>query len=230
VERRGTTGDQCGLKDFKQFLPGGAEAYGPPHVGHQALAVSAPVCQEGDGHEFAHLGRDVASFTQGQLVDPVVCLSEVGIRPGCKFPLGLDVPSCRLHARNELLRLRGSVVVAHVVSSEVRGLKPLGHQRRPEPLGRVGDDRLPPPVAPSAIHRVESAPPDAITGVSTVRRIPRTVIERVSLPSTGGSTRPSVSPEALVCLGSEEYGTSCVLTFYDMRVIVSGNGWVFKHS
>ena len=28
--------------DFKQFLLRRAEAYGPPHVGHQPLAVGAP--------------------------------------------------------------------------------------------------------------------------------------------------------------------------------------------
>ena len=69
VERRGSTGHQCGLKDFKQFLLGGAEAYGPLHMGHQTLAVRAPERQEGDGHEFTHLGRDVAPLAQGQLVD-----------------------------------------------------------------------------------------------------------------------------------------------------------------
>ena len=34
MERGGSTGKQCGRQDFKQFLLGGAEAYGPPHVGH----------------------------------------------------------------------------------------------------------------------------------------------------------------------------------------------------
>src|SRR5262249_11341290 len=47
----------------------------------------------------------------------------------------VNVSPCRLHARDQLLCLRGSVVVAHVISSKARGLKPLGHQRRPRPLG-----------------------------------------------------------------------------------------------
>ena len=39
VERRGSTGNQGGLKDFKQFLFGGAEAYGPLHMGDQTFPV-----------------------------------------------------------------------------------------------------------------------------------------------------------------------------------------------
>src|SRR2546425_3564091 len=66
VERRGSTGNQRGLQDFKQFLLGGAEAYGPLHVGRQ-------------------------------------------------FPLGIDVSPRHLHARDQLLRLCDSVVVAHIV-------------------------------------------------------------------------------------------------------------------
>jgi hypothetical protein len=34
-------------------------------VGHQAFAVRAPEGQEGDGDEFAHLGRDVAPLDSG---------------------------------------------------------------------------------------------------------------------------------------------------------------------
>src|SRR5215813_11776678 len=52
VERRGSARDQCGFKDFKQFLSGGAEAYGPLHMGHQTLPVRTPKRQEGDGYEF----------------------------------------------------------------------------------------------------------------------------------------------------------------------------------
>src|SRR5215471_6410320 len=111
VKRRGSAGNQRSLKDFKQFFPGCAEAYGPPHVGHQGVAVRTPERQEGDGHEFAHLGRDVAPLTQGQLVNAVVGLGKVRIRPGRQFPLGIDVSPRRPHARDELLCLRGSVVV-----------------------------------------------------------------------------------------------------------------------
>ena len=51
VECRGSAGNQCGLKDFKQFLLGCAEAYGPLHVSDQALAVRTSERQEGNGHE-----------------------------------------------------------------------------------------------------------------------------------------------------------------------------------
>src|SRR5687767_5349689 len=69
-------------------------------------------------------------LAQGQLVDAVVGVRELGVRPGHKFPLGIDIPSRRLHARDQLLRLRGSVVVTHIVYSEAHGLKPLAHWRR----------------------------------------------------------------------------------------------------
>jgi hypothetical protein len=56
MERWGSSGNQGRLKHLEQFLFGGAEAYGPTHVGHQPFPVCSPKGQEGNCHEFAHLG------------------------------------------------------------------------------------------------------------------------------------------------------------------------------
>jgi hypothetical protein len=68
---------------------------------------------------------------------------EVVIRPGCQFPFRIYLPPRRLHASDQLLCLHGSVVVAHVVHSEVCGPKSLGHQRHPGPLDGAGDLQTP---------------------------------------------------------------------------------------
>src|SRR4029079_2315166 len=88
-----------------------AELDGPLHVGHQAAALAAPEAEERDGHELAHLGRDMAALAERELVETVVALHELRVLPGRELPLRVHVAARRLHLRDQRLgRLRSLLV------------------------------------------------------------------------------------------------------------------------
>ena len=101
------------FQDLEQLAGGRPELDRPTHVGHQPGPLPAAEAEQRDGHELAHLGRDVPALAQRELVEPVVGLDELGVLARRELPLRIHVAPRRLHLRDQGFRLLLSVPVGH---------------------------------------------------------------------------------------------------------------------
>src|SRR5262245_26813619 len=136
MERRRAARHETRLQHLEDLFTGGAEPHRALHVRDQAGLVGAAEGQERDGHELAHLGRDVPALAQSQLVDAVIRFDEIRVLPGRELPLRVDVAARFLHALDERVRAaRLRTVVLHLDLGHVGTSSPR-RVSHPDDLGR----------------------------------------------------------------------------------------------
>src|SRR2546429_3083348 len=113
MERRRAARDQARLEHLEDLLAGGAEADGALHVSHQPRALAAAKREQRDGDELAHLRRHVLAFAEPELVDAVVSLHELRVLPRGELPFRIDVPTRRLHLRDQRVRALSRARLGH---------------------------------------------------------------------------------------------------------------------
>ena len=102
------------LQDLEQLAGGRPELDRATHVGDQPGPLPAAEAEQRDGHELAHLGRDVPALAQRELVEPVVGLDELGVLARRELPLRVHVAPRRLHLGDQRFGLLLSIGVGHV--------------------------------------------------------------------------------------------------------------------
>src|SRR5256712_4243925 len=119
MKRRGAAGHHACLEHLKQLLSRRAEADRPLHVCHEGGLLGATEREERDGDEFPHLGRNVLTLAETELVNLVVGFDELRILPRRELPLGVDVAAGFLHPRDERVRPPPSIVVRRLLLHRV---------------------------------------------------------------------------------------------------------------